>query len=132
MPSFDELLHHVGDFGRYQRRISVLGCFPLVPFAFVLVGVVFLGHSPEHWCRIDQAEHIQRDCGWSARELRKRFAPRGPVGRCQRFDVNWNRSFVNCSSGNLTQPLATPVLKSCDYEWVFDSNHTTVVTEVME
>lgn len=135
MPSFDELLHHVGDFGRYQQRISLLGCLPLVPFAFVLVGVVFLGHAPEHWCRIDHAKHIQRDCGWSDGDLRMRAAPLGSVGRCQRFDVDWNTSAAAICS-NFTQLFTnttgiTPGLKSCDHEWVYGSNHTTVVTEVI-
>ncbi|XP_076155380.1 solute carrier family 22 member 3 [Alosa pseudoharengus] len=133
MTGFDELLSHVGDFGRYQQKISVLGCLPLVLFAFVLVGVVFLANSPEHWCRIDHAERIKGDCGWSERELRQHAAPLGSFDRCQNFDIDWNTSVVNCSnisqlSSRPTFPV-TPGFKSCDRGWVFDSNHTTVVTE---
>lgn len=112
----------------------MLGCLPLVLFAFVLVGVVFLGNSPEHWCRIDHAERILGDCGWSERELQQRAAPRGSFGRCQEFDVDWNTSVVNCSNSNINQLSSifagAPGLKSCEHGWVFDSNHTTVVTEV--
>ncbi|XP_041928528.1 organic cation transporter 2 [Alosa sapidissima] len=132
MPGFDELLSHVGDFGRYQQKISVLGCLPLVLFAFVLVGVVFLANSPEHWCSIDHAERIKGDCGWSERELRQHAAPLGSFDRCQNFDIDWNTSVVNCRNiSQLSRPTfpATPGFQSCDRGWVFDSNHTTVVTE---
>ncbi|KAL2098851.1 hypothetical protein ACEWY4_005331 [Coilia grayii] len=133
MPNFDELLNHVGEFGRYQRKISVLGCLPLVLFAFVLVGVVFLGNSPEHWCRIDHAESILDSCRWNERELRQRIAPNGSLGRCQRFNMNWNTNVVNCSGSSISHfysPLAvTPGLEPCDHGWVFNSSHTTVVTE---
>lgn len=134
MPSFDELLCRVGDFGPYQRRISILGCLPLALFPFVLVGVVFLGNSPQHWCRIEHAERIQGACSWTERELRQLTAPHGSSGSCQKFDVDWNTSMINCSSSNISQPSSlfavTPERESCDHGWVFDSNHTSVVTEV--
>lgn len=136
MTNFDELLSHVGDFGWYQKRISILGCLPLVPFAFVLVGVVFLGNSPQHWCRIDNAEKIQDKCGWSELELRARIAPRG--SRCHRFNVDWTAaSEANCSSTESEASLSyspldsTLGLEPCDNGWVFNSSHITVVTEVI-
>ncbi|KAG9336265.1 hypothetical protein JZ751_002612, partial [Albula glossodonta] len=150
MPSLDELLLDIGDFGPFQKKISLIGCLPICLFAFMLVGVVFLGHTPKHWCRVPEAELIQELCGWSERELREVSIPlseHGSFSSCQRYNmdwnrseisvdrdrpqsvVGWNRSKISCSTFGGQHPFNSTPLVSCNNGWVFEDSHTTIVTE---
>lgn len=56
---FDDLLPHVGEFGRYQRILFVL----MIPFAFFVAWVyfsqIFITLVPEeHWCRVPELENL--------------------------------------------------------------------------
>nr|XP_025871758.1 solute carrier family 22 member 3 [Vulpes vulpes] len=63
MPSFDEALQRAGEFGRFQRRVFLLLCLTGVTFAFLFVGVVFLGSQPERfWCRGPSAAALAERC----------------------------------------------------------------------
>ncbi|KAL7873099.1 hypothetical protein AOLI_G00121700 [Acnodon oligacanthus] len=134
MTNFDELLQHAGDFGPFQKRIAFLGTLPLSLFAFVLVGVVFLGNTPDHWCKIAGAAHVQEDCDVSMEEVRNLTVPHaGPHGshsRCAKFDMDWNFTAVSCSDlSHWSIPTNTTPVSSCDEGWIFDLTWTTVVTE---
>ncbi|XP_007252073.3 solute carrier family 22 member 3 [Astyanax mexicanus] len=134
MVNFDDLLHYVGDFGPYQKRIAFLGSLPILLFAYVLVGVVFIGNTPDHWCKIAGAARVREDCGTSVEEIWNLTVPyTGPHGshsRCDRFDLVWNFSTANCSDLGLGSiPTNTTPLTSCDEGWTFDLTWTTVVTE---
>ncbi|XP_066553556.1 solute carrier family 22 member 3 isoform X2 [Amia ocellicauda] len=135
MPTFDELLVDVGEFGPYQKRVCLLGCIPGILFAFSFVGIVFLGNTPDHWCRSPEAEEIQQQCGWTQEELRAFTIPQssqGAYSQCERFDVDWNSTELNCSrplplsSTNSTERLP---LTACDSGWQFEESRSTIVTE---
>lgn len=54
---FDDLLPHIGEFGRYQKILFLL----MIPFAFFVAFVyfsqIFLTLVPdEHWCRVPELE----------------------------------------------------------------------------
>lgn len=56
---FDDMLPHIGEFGRYQKILFLL----MIPFAFFVAFVyfvqIFLTLVPEkHWCRIPELEHL--------------------------------------------------------------------------
>lgn len=56
---FDDLLPHVGEFGRYQKILFLL----MIPFAFFVAFVyfaqIFIIPVPEqHWCKIPELEHL--------------------------------------------------------------------------
>uniref|UniRef100_UPI0037E8B86E solute carrier family 22 member 3 n=1 Tax=Semicossyphus pulcher TaxID=241346 RepID=UPI0037E8B86E len=133
MANVDKLIGHIGDFGPFQRKIVTLGSLPLILFALVLVGVVFLGYTPDHWCGIPESERLQEECGWTDLKLREVTVPRseqsGSFSRCERFGVDWNKSQDQCKDLNwLLTSNATPVVR-CDSGWVFDKNHSTIVSE---
>lgn len=56
---FDDLLPHVGEFGRYQKILFLL----MIPFAFFVAFVyfsqIFITLVPEeHWCHVPELQHL--------------------------------------------------------------------------
>ncbi|XP_067224095.1 solute carrier family 22 member 3-like [Chanodichthys erythropterus] len=131
MSSFDELLQHAGDFGLYQKRISLLGSLPILLIAFVLIGVVFLGYTPDHWCK---CAGLQEKCGFSEEQVRDLMVPRaGPCdafSKCVKFDALWNGSTLTCNvSTDQSMFINSTHLSSCNEGWTFNENRSTIVTE---
>jgi len=134
MANVDRLIQQVGEFGPFQKKIVTLGSLPLILFAFVLVGVVFLGHTPDHWCWSPGSESLQKECGWTEAKVREVTVPHcqesGSYSRCERFAVDWNKSRSKCDeldwqlSSNATQT------EPCEGRWIFDKSRSTTVTEV--
>lgn len=59
---FDDLLPHIGEFGRYQKILFLL----MIPFAFCVAFVyfsqIFMTLVPEdHWCRVPELEHLDQE-----------------------------------------------------------------------
>ncbi|KAM5228756.1 solute carrier family 22 member 3 [Ctenodactylus gundi] len=145
MPSFDEALSAAGEFGRFQRRVFLLLCLTGVTFAFLFVGVVFLGSWPErYWCRGPAAEALAQRCGWSAEQewnLTAPPVPRAPAspapragGRCRRYHLE----AANASTGQGTLSCADPLaafpnhsapLLQCRGGWRYATAHATIVTQ---
>ncbi|XP_020483325.1 solute carrier family 22 member 3 [Labrus bergylta] len=132
MANVDKLFEYIGDFGPFQKKIVTLGSLPLILFAFVLVGVVFLGYTPDHWCWIPQSEHLQEECGWTDLEVREVTVPRseqsGTFSRCERFNVDWNKSPNKCNDPNWPLNSNETQLEHCS-RWTFDKSHSTIVSE---
>lgn len=132
MANVNKLLEHIGDFGPFQKRIVTLGSLPLILFAFVLVGVVFLGNTPDHWCESPGSERLQEECGWTEIEVREVTVPRseqsGSFSRCRRFDVDWNKTQNKCNELDWLLNVTESV--PCDNRWVFEKSHSTTVSEV--
>ncbi|XP_005267164.1 solute carrier family 22 member 3 isoform X4 [Homo sapiens] len=143
MPSFDEALQRVGEFGRFQRRVFLLLCLTGVTFAFLFVGVVFLGTQPDHyWCRGPSAAALAERCGWSPEEEWNRTAPasRGPEpperrGRCQRYlleaanDSASATSALSCADPLAAFPNRSAPLVPCRGGWRYAQAHSTIVSE---
>jgi len=55
---FDDVLPHLGEFGRYQKMLFLL----LAPFmffvAFVYFSQIFITLTPDHWCRVPGLEFL--------------------------------------------------------------------------
>ncbi|XP_067471439.1 solute carrier family 22 member 3 [Thunnus thynnus] len=133
MANVNKLIEHIGDFGPFQKKIVTLGSLPLIIFAFVLVGVVFLGNAPDHWCQSPGSEHLQEECGWTEVEVREVTVPRseqsGSFSRCERFDVDWSKSQKKCIEFDWLLTSNVTKLVPCDSRWVFDKSHSTIVSE---
>ncbi|XP_037602423.1 organic cation transporter 2 [Sebastes umbrosus] len=133
MANVDNLIEHIGDSGPFQKKIVTLGSFPLVLFAFVLVGVVFLGHTPDHWCRSPGSELLREECGWTEVEVREVTTPHseqsGSYSRCMRFAVDWSKMQNKCSELDWLLTLNATELAPCDGRWEFDKSHSTIVSE---
>lgn len=134
MANVDKLIEHIGDFGPFQKKIVTLGSLPVILFAFVLVGVVFLGHTPDHWCWSPESERLQEECGWTEVEVQAVTVPSseqsGSFSRCQRLDVDWSKSQNKCNELDWLLTSNATRLVPCDSRWMFDKSHSTIVSEV--
>ncbi|XP_018537247.1 solute carrier family 22 member 3 [Lates calcarifer] len=133
MANVDKLIEHIGDFGPFQKKIVTLGSLPVILFAFVLVGVVFLGHTPDHWCWSPESERLQEECGWTEVEVQAVTVPSseqsGSFSRCQRLDVDWSKSQNKCNELDWLLTSNATRLVPCDSRWMFDKSHSTIVSE---
>ncbi|XP_043313144.1 solute carrier family 22 member 3 isoform X2 [Cervus elaphus] len=144
MPSFDEALQRAGEFGRFQRRVFLLLCLTGVTFAFLFVGVVFLGSRPDHyWCRGPTAAALAERCGWSPEEEWNRTAPAlpGPAppegrgdGRCQRYlleaaNASAAPGALSCADPLAAFPNRSAPLVQCRDGWRYVQAHSTIVSE---
>ncbi|TTT30466.1 Solute carrier family 22 member 2 [Bagarius yarrelli] len=129
MTTFDDILEEAGKFGLFQKRIFSLLSLVSVPFAGVYVGIVFLGFSPEHWCRHPAVKQVQMQCDWKVEKVLNFTVPfqntsAGPLrSRCERFDVEWNVSDFSCDDldGEIARAkLAVLPTSSCTDGWEYD------------
>lgn len=138
MPSFDEALQRAGEFGSFQRRVFLLLCLTGVTFAFLFVGVVFLGSQPErYWCRGPSAAALAERCGWSPEEEWNRTAPpeRRGDGSCRRYLLEAANASAAADALSCADPLAafpnrSAPLVPCRGGWRYAQAHSTIVSEV--
>lgn len=139
MPTFDQALRKAGEFGRFQRRVFLLLCLTGVTFAFLFVGVVFLGSQPDYyWCRGPRATALAERCAWSPEEEWNLTTPelhvpaeRRGQGHCYRYLLE----ATNTSSELSCDPLAafpnrSASLVPCSSDWRYVETHSTIVSQV--
>ncbi|XP_069786510.1 solute carrier family 22 member 2 [Narcine bancroftii] len=137
MPTFDDALEEVGGFGRYQKFSFFLVCLPSAMFSYLYVGFVFLAVTPDHWCRSPEVATLREKCNWSLDQEKNYTLPiestkSSSYSRCERFDLDWNSSTVNCENPlpftrNETRDLP---LTACQDGWVFENgSYSSIVTE---
>uniref|UniRef100_A0A8C5GWX7 Solute carrier family 22 member 3 n=1 Tax=Gouania willdenowi TaxID=441366 RepID=A0A8C5GWX7_GOUWI len=133
MADMDRLMEQIGDFGPFQKKIVVLGSLPLVIFAFVLMGVVFIGHTPGHWCWTSSSEHLKEKCGLTEEEVRQVTIPyseqTSSFSRCQRLANDWDQDQIKCKELDWSLSLNANQSVACDGRWVFDESHSSIVSE---
>jgi hypothetical protein len=51
----DDVLHHAGDWGKYQHLLLWLVCLPAcIPCGFAAFNQVFMDRVPDAWCKIPE------------------------------------------------------------------------------
>ncbi|XP_043928936.1 solute carrier family 22 member 3-like [Protopterus annectens] len=139
MPTFDDILKEVGEFGKYQQRIFLLLCLTGTTFAFMFVGIVFIGYTPRHWCRSSGLDNIRQKCNLTVECERSYTIPQEGIlsipsseySQCLRYDINWNNPTSNCSlfTCNGTFINTTTPTISCTDGWNYEGPRSSIVTE---
>ncbi|EDV90527.1 organic cation transporter protein [Drosophila grimshawi] len=100
---YDDVITHLGGFGRYQRRIYLLLCLPAIVCAFHKLAGVFLLARPEHRCRLPHEEapvatyQSLPPAHWLLAYPLDEMT--GKLNTCEYYNVAYNDSYL---SGNLS------------------------------
>ncbi|XP_059486702.1 organic cation transporter protein [Neocloeon triangulifer] len=113
--AFDELLVHLGEFGRYQKRIYLLLCLPAISCALHKLAWVFLAAKAPHRCLMP-FEH-ERNATWN--DISPLWNMSYPLdslthtwSQCRRLDANFTDDYFE---GNVPATKEAPCT-----QWVFD------------
>nr|XP_055166849.1 solute carrier family 22 member 1 isoform X1 [Nyctereutes procyonoides] len=137
MPTVDDILEQVGEFGWFQKQAFLTLCLLSAAFAPVYVGIVFLAFTPDHRCLSPGAAELSRRCGWSAAEELNYTVPGpGPAGdafprQCRSYAVDWNQSALGCVDplAGLAANRSHLPLGPCLHGWAYDTPGSSIVTE---
>ncbi|KAH8306182.1 hypothetical protein KR018_003604, partial [Drosophila ironensis] len=95
---YDDVITHLGEFGRYQKRIYYLLCLPAIVCAFHKLAGVFLLAKPDFRCA------LPFEGNGSVYELPQQLwnlsYPQGEV--CEYYDVEYSEEYLNGSLARTT------------------------------
>nr|XP_045015561.1 solute carrier family 22 member 1 [Jaculus jaculus] len=135
MPTVDDVLEQVGEFGWFQKQAFLLLCLISAALAPIYVGIVFLGFTPDHRCRSPGVAELSQRCGWSLAEELNYTVP-GPgddafLRQCRQYEVDWNQSALDCVDplSSLATDRSHLPLVPCQHGWVYDTPGSSIVTE---
>ncbi|XP_069462917.1 solute carrier family 22 member 2-like isoform X2 [Ambystoma mexicanum] len=140
MPTFDDLLEHIGEFNLFQKQTFFILCFISAAFSPVYVGIVFFGLVPKHRCRAPGVSELSARCDWSLDEEIRLTVP-GLGGsnetwfesQCRRYDVDWNDTALGCTDplSHFTSYNRSSIqLTTCTDGWVYNTSGSSIVTEI--
>ncbi|KAM7340918.1 solute carrier family 22 member 1 [Alexandromys fortis] len=138
MPTVDDVLEQVGEFGWFQKQAFLLLCLISASIAPIYVGIIFLGFTPDHYCRSPGVAELSQRCGWSSEEeLNFTVLSLGSANKasflsqCMQYEVDWNQSTIDCGDPlfNLTANRSHLPLIPCQHGWVYDTRGSSIVTE---
>lgn len=141
MPTVDDVLEQVGEFGWFQKQAFLLLCLISASLAPIYVGIVFLGFTPDHHCWSPGVAELSQRCGWSpAEELNYTVPGLGSADeasflrQCMRYEVDWNQSTLGCVDplSSLAANRSQVPLSPCEHGWVYDTPGSSIVTEVSQ
>ncbi|XP_077987759.1 organic cation transporter protein-like isoform X2 [Glandiceps talaboti] len=128
---FDEILNHLGGFGRFQKIVYSFLCLCMIPGCLVALGSAFTGASVPHVCRIADDYLEQSNVTVSMYIPYEYEDGVCQPSSCKRFS-NISEHFMH-NAGNMTSCQISELLPRtvCDNGWSFDiANHrSSIVTE---
>ncbi|XP_052860354.1 carcinine transporter [Anopheles cruzii] len=126
---FDDLLPHVGEFGRYQKILFLL----MIPFAFFVAFVyfsqIFITLVPEeHWCYVPELQHLSVEDRRALAIPVEESLDFGPTlegeatsySKCSMYAVNFTEVLAN----NIRKPDPSWPTQPCRHGWEY--NYTDV------
>ncbi|NXK85528.1 S22A2 protein, partial [Formicarius rufipectus] len=137
MPTVDDFLEQVGEFGFFQKKALFVLCLLPASFVPIYVGIFFLGFTPEHYCLSPGVAELSERCGWSLEEQLNRTVPEWDghgasySSRCRRYEVDWNTTGLSCTDplGSFVGHGSTVPLGPCRDGWVYNAPGSSLVTE---
>lgn len=129
---FDDLLPHVGEFGRYQKLLVWLVCLPAcIPCGFHAFNQLFMANVPDHWCKTPPDLEQQN---WTLIERKMATIPYTVFNFTTRvsylknwfFPQQWQvnqgvMEFSKCTMFNVSEPTDGNNITDCLYGWEFDN-----------
>lgn len=131
---FDDILPHIGDFGRYQKMVYYFLCIPAsLPAVFLSFNQVFLSASPDHWCHLPELESTNL----TVEERRQLSVPREQrdgalvFSRCSQYAANWSQVLSDVDEWPPQTNASWPTVP-CQYGWEYDKTYydRTLVTDL--
>ncbi|XP_076057960.1 carcinine transporter [Oratosquilla oratoria] len=116
---FDDLLPHVGEFGRYQKLLIYFICLPAcIPCGFHAFNQLFMSPVPPHWC---SPPPELAEAGLSPDVVRNLSVPyHEDLGydQCQIYDVNYTQILQE----KILHPDESWPTTSCRYGWTYNTS----------
>ncbi|XP_057364698.1 carcinine transporter-like [Daphnia carinata] len=112
----DDVLHHAGDWDRYQHLLLWLVCLPAcIPCGFAAFNQVFMDRIPDHWCKVPTLISAE----WTAEDRKAASIPKlGTLySQCSKYDLNYTGILLE-NSGNKSLDVAA--ITSCTDGWEYD------------
>ncbi|XP_045029246.1 carcinine transporter isoform X3 [Daphnia magna] len=112
----DDVLHHAGDWDRYQHLLLWLVCLPAcIPCGFAAFNQVFMDRMPEHWCKVPTLISAE----WTAEDRKAASIPKLDTlySQCLMYDLNYTDILLEIG-GN--KSLDEAAITSCTDGWEYD------------
>lgn len=127
---FDEILPHIGEWGKYQQLLFWLVCVPAcLPCAFHGFVQVFMNAIPPHWCNVPQLGNFTLDAQKILSIPQEKLDGEIVYSSCTVYDVEYDLLLTD----NMTLLPNTSWPKiACQNGWNYDHKlyEETMVTEV--
>ncbi|XP_070569254.1 solute carrier family 22 member 6-B-like [Ptychodera flava] len=123
---FEEILTHLGEFGRYQKIQYLLICLIAMPCAYISLQNSFLSASTDHYCRVNDTQTYQETSPVKNFTIPYQVDDQGMIvwSKCERYNVT-GLEYTPDGFAARQQKL------ECDNGWVYDTTtyENTVVQE---
>ncbi|XP_038058414.1 organic cation transporter protein-like [Patiria miniata] len=141
---FDNILVHIGAFGKFQKVFCILVSLVAIPCAWHAIAQVFLAAETDHWCAVP-AEHslncteetdpkTEASCWDLQKEQAIPFkVEEGEVvySKCKRYVAALWGGDPGELNGTLERDASNNETTSCDGGWAYDRSqyHTTIIQD---